>query len=315
MSGDLVVGVDSSTTAVKAIAWNAAGEAVAEGRASLTLDNPSPGAWEQDAEAWWSAFVVACASLTEQLDPSRLCALGITHQRETVVVTDGAGRPRAPALTWMDARATAQVDAARAALGAEQLLAISGKSACTTQSFYKLAWLFETRPELARGERRVLDVHGFLCWRLTGRCATSLAAADPLGLVDMQARAWSASLAAHLGLALGELAELVEPGTVIGGVSEAAARATGLPAGLPVVAGAGDGQCAGLGAGIRAPGRAYLNLGTAIVSGVLGESYRTSTAFRTLYDATGAHYFFETDLQGGTFTITWLVDLKADLHA
>lgn len=78
--------------------------------------------------------------------------------------------------------------------------------------------------------------------------------------------------------------------------------------GLPVVAGAGDGQCAGLGAGITAPGRAYLNLGTAIVSGVLSETYQIDSAFRTLYDATGRHYFLETDLQGGTFTVTWLID-------
>ena len=90
-----------------------------------------------------------------------------------------------------------------------------------------------------------------------------------------------------------------------------------MPVGLPVVAGAGDGQCAGLGAGITSPGRAYLNLGTVIVSGVLSETYRTDTAFRTLYDATGRHYFLETDLQGGTFTVTWLVDrwLRRGEHA
>jgi xylulokinase len=88
----------------------------------------------------------------------------------------------------------------------------------------------------------------------------------------------------------------------------AAARHCGLAAGLPVVAGAGDGQAAGLGAGIVGPGRAYLNLGTAIVSGVLSPDYSVDPAFRTLYAATPGSYFLETDLKGGTFTLSWLAE-------
>src|SRR5690606_27645689 len=136
---------------------------------------------------------------------------------------------------------------------------------------------------------------------------------DPMGLVAMEEGGWSETLiAAILGATRYRWPELAAPGARIGEVTAEAARETGLPAGLPVVAGAGDGQCAGLGAGITAPGRAYLNLGTAVVAGVLSPAYRTDRAYRTLYGAVfpqGApSYFLETDLQGGTFTITWLVE-------
>lgn len=304
----LVVGVDCSTTAAKAVAWTERGEAVAMGRASLSLRNPEPEGYEQDADEWWTATLSALFELCGELGARRreIVGLCVTHQRETVVVTDAAGNPRHPALVWMDARCHQHVASAAQRLGATRIHELSGKPPCTTPSLYKLLWLLERVPELRSGPRRVLDVHGLLCWRLTGRFATGLACADPLGLVDLQQRRWAPELLELLELRSDELPELLEPGEQLGVLLHDVARATGLPEGLPVFAGAGDGQAAGFGAGIDQPGRAYLNLGTAIVSGVLSSDYLTSSAFRTMIAATPEHYFLETDLKGGTFTLTWL---------
>ncbi len=114
---------------------------------------------------------------------------------------------------------------------------------------------------------------------------------------------------------LDQFSELVEPGSVIGLVTPEAAQATGLPSGLPVVAGAGDGQCAGLGANATGDGRAYLNLGTAVVSGAMSKEYLTDRAFRTLYAPIAGSFFVEHVLRGGVFTIGWFVDkFAADLR-
>jgi xylulokinase len=262
---DLVLGIDSSTTAVKAIAWDLHGRAQAEGRAPIALDNPAPDAWEQDAEQWWTATTAAIRGAVSALGgPDRIRALSVAHQRETFVLTDADGRPLRAALVWMDARCRPQVKAAVARLGEERLHGISGKPPCVTPSLYKHMFLMEHEPELRDREFRLCDVHAFLAWRLTGRFATSLASADPLGLVDLVARDWSDELLELAGLAREELPALVEPGAELGTLSAGAAGQCGLVDGLPVIAGAGDGQAAGLGAGISAPGRAYLNLGTAI---------------------------------------------------
>ncbi len=310
MSNDgLYVGFDSSTTACKAIAFDHHGTAVAEGRAVIALDNPSPDAWEQDGGRWWEALGEASrammAALGRRADEVR--AVCIANQRETVVVADAAGEPKAPALVWMDGRGGEQVEAAKAKLGESYLHKVSGKPPCTTPSLYKLLALFAREPALRDGDFRILDVHGFLSWKLTGCCATSLAAADPMGMVDMQARDWSEEILSLLDLERKHLPSLVEPGAVLGTLTEEAAKHTALAEGLPLIAGAGDGQCAGLGAGITGGARAYLNLGTAIVCGVLSTSYRCEMAFRTLYGAAPGSYFLETDLQGGTFSLTWLL--------
>ena len=184
----------------------------------------------------------------------------------------------------------------------------SGKPVCMTPSLFKIAWLRDNEPDALEGDVVVSDVHGFLLRHLLGRWVTSTASADPMGLVDMSTGDWSDALLDLAGLTRQQVPDLVEPGASVGGLTESGAAHLGLPAGLPVFAGAGDGQAAGLGAGILGPGVAYLNLGTAIVSGVLSDTYRTDPAFRTMFGATPGTYFLETDLKGGTFTVNWLLD-------
>ena len=304
---DLVLGLDASTTAVKAIVWDAQGVEVARGSAPIELQNPEPLAWEQDAESWWSATTAALEEAMAQIDVDHLVGLCIAHQRETFVVTERDGAPLAPAMVWMDERCRAVLDVVRQRWDPRQIHETSGKPVSTTPSVYKIRWLRRAKPEVFEGPHRVLDVGAFLVARLCGRFATSTASADPIGAMDMASGDWSDDLMAIAGLTRQDLPELAEPGDIIGYVSASAAVASGLPAGLPVIAGAGDGQAAGLGAGIMTLGRAYLNLGTALVSGVCCSEYRTDLAFRTLFGAVPGNYFLETDLKGGTFTVNWLL--------
>jgi xylulokinase len=149
------------------------------------------------------------------------------------------------------------------------------------------------------------DVHSYLAWRLTGNWRTSWASADPLGMFDLEGKSWSQEMLAVLEIGPEQLPEAVAPGTAIGEVTAAAARETGLACGTLVVAGAGDGQAAGLGVNALDPSRAYLNLGTAVVSGTYSKQYRIGRAWRTMGSASGEGYYYETSLRAGTFLVEW----------
>jgi xylulokinase len=124
----------------------------------------------------------------------------------------------------------------------------------------------------------------------------------------MRRGVWAADLLATLGVDADKLPEIVAPGTVIGALTASAAAEIGLPAGIPVVAGAGDGQSAGLGANVTAPNRAYMNLGTAVVTGAYSDTYVTSRAFRTLCSPVAGAFVPESLLISGTFTVSWFVE-------
>lgn len=309
----LVLGIDASTTGVKALVVDREGQVVSEGRASYALSRTGDGGAEQDAKDWLEATLAALAGAVSRLEPAdraRIAALSIAHQRESFVVTDPSGEPLAPALVWMDARCAPEVASAAHELAPERVHRLSGKVASTTPSLYKLRFFFERlHPELATTEKRVLDVHAFLVWRLTGALSTSLSSADPLGLVDLERRAWSEELCELARVRASELPRLIEPGSVAGRLLPELCDELGLARGVRVVAGAGDGQAAGLGTGVLEAHQCYLNLGTALVAGRPSSEPSIDRAFRTLYAGDGAGYLLETDLLGGTLTLDWLVDV------
>jgi xylulokinase len=299
-----VIGIDCSTTATKAVVWDKRGRSVAEGRATFPLEAPRPGWYEQDAEEWWGSITTALKEAASRVDANSIRALGITHQRESFVCTDEEGHPLRHAILWLDARSYREVDR----YGSHRFHEITGKPPSMTPALYKLFWLRENEPELLDRTSRVLDVHAFLVRRLTGEWRTSWASADPLGLLDMRSFDWSDEILGEIGLGREQMAELSPPGSVVGELGRSVAQETGLPPGLPVIGGAGDGQAAGLGANVTEAGKAYLNLGTAVVSGTFSEEYSWGREFRTLAGPIPQTYVPESLLRGGTYTIDWFVD-------
>ena len=308
MIKDIVIGIDSSTTATKAIAWTGDGDLLAEGRASIELSNPAPLYYEQDARDWWRALCTALGDLGRQVDLTRTAAVSIANQRETWVPVDAAGEPLRPAMVWMDERGRPDVDLLEAAVGRDRLLQISGKIPGPLPCLYSIHWMKREEPDLYARTARFLDVHGYLAHRLTGDYRTSWSSADPTALLDLESKCYAPEVLNALEVDVDRFAVPMAPGSVLGEVHSQATEATGLPGGTPVVAGGGDGQAAGLGTGVLGPGRAYLNLGTASVSGVYGASYATDPAFRTMTSLTGDGYVFELCLITGTFLTNWLVE-------
>lgn len=316
MPQKLVISIDSSTTACKAIAWDPHGRAVAVGRSTYPLVQPEPGWHEQNAEDWWTGVCKAISECVAQINPRDVEALGITHQRESFVPVDADGRPQRQAILWSDERSRKQVLDLDRRFGRDHLIALTGKPPSMTASIAKIIWVMENEPEVLPRACKLLEVHGFLAHRLTGHYRTSLASADPMGLVDMARGCWAEDIVQAVGLRLDQLAEIVPPGAVAGPMNASAAQATGLPAGLPVIAGGGDGQCAGLGANAVGGGRAYLNLGTAVASGAMTGQYLTGSAFRTLCAPLVDSFFVEHILRGGVYTVAWFVDkFASDLRS
>lgn len=306
----LFVAIDASTSSVRAVIFDARGEALSVGREGLHYERVERDGYEQDANTWWSALCGAIQSAVRHLPAERrmdICALCIAHQRETVVPTDANGQPLSPAILWMDSRCREDVAQAERQVGGVRLHALSGKPACTTPSLYKLMHLFRTRPEL-RDVSCVHDVHSFLSLRLTGRAISSFASADPSGLLDMRQKAWSRTLLSLVGIEAHQLPELVHCGYLIGPLLPSASSATGLPAHVLLYAGSGDGQLSGLGAGVTERGRGFLDIGTAVSCGTITDQYEIDTAFRTLHAAIPGKYCLETTLRGGMLTLWWLVE-------
>ncbi|HUX70510.1 MAG TPA: FGGY family carbohydrate kinase [Cellulomonadaceae bacterium] len=298
----VVLAVDCSTTAAKAVAYDATGAVVAQSARPLVTDQPQASWHEQDARQWWTATRDALADVVGQLaGTATVGAVCLTHQRETFVCVDENGTPVRPAILWLDGRAHAEI----AELGSPRVHALSGKPPDTTPALYKLAWLSRHEPATLRTAARIADVHAYLAHELTGRWATSHASADTLGLFDLESLTWSPELLELAGVRPDQLPDLVHSGAVIASLTPEAARTIGLPGPVPLVAGIGDGQAAGIALGVTAPGVAYVNLGTSMVLGTPSSTYVTDPAFRTLAGVVPGTFMLETVLNAAAYVATW----------
>ncbi len=304
MSGPLVLAVDSSTTATKALVVDPEGVVLAQGRATYPMATPGIHRYEQDATHWVSAANSAIGEAVAALSSSergRVQGLCITPQRQTFVLCNNDGHPQRPAILWLDGRASDQV----ARLGSEWVHATSGMVPDVTPSLYKLAWLSEHEPDAVSAAGRMVGVHAYLAHAFTGEWVDSRATADSLGLFDMATLTWDDGLLELAGVRRDQLPELVDPASVLGEVRSDIARGWGLPGLIPLVAGCGDGQAAGIGAGVTRPDEGYLNLGTAVVAGAHVPEYRWGRSYRT--DAAGlpGHFVLEVVQNSGAYLTDW----------
>lgn len=305
--GDVVLGVDCSTTASKVIASDRDGRFVGEGRASLTEIRPSAAISEQEAEEWWAATSQALHEVVEEVGAERVDAIAITHQRESYAPVDAANHSLRNAILWDDARAQQQLDELGERFGHEELHRRTGRGPSLTQALPKLLWLVQHEAQIADEAFRFMDCHGSLVQRLTGEWVTSLASADSFGLTDVEQDAWATDVIEGIGLRTDQFCDTVAPGTVIGELHAQAAEQTGLEAGVPVVAGLGDGQAACLGAGVTSLDRAALNLGTAVTGGPVSDRYIYDDSCRTMYAGAPGTFLLEECLRGGMATMTWFM--------
>jgi sugar (pentulose or hexulose) kinase len=307
MRQEIVVGVDSSTTSTKAIAWDINGKYIAGGSSPIPLNSPQPNYYEQNPDYWWYSMVKALRKLTHQTDKENITAIAISNQRETFVGLDKDGIAVRPAIIWLDERCKENVDKFALIIGEDRIHRITGKPKDYAPVVYRLAWMKENEKDLFNKVAKFCDVHTYLVYRLTGQYKTSWASADPMGIFDLEDREWSGEILNQLNISPQMLPDTFRPGTVLGYITGEAARATGLKTGTKVVAGGGDGQAAGLGVNALTSDRAYLNLGTAVVSGTYTKNYIIDRSFRTMSSCSEDGYYCETSLRSGTFLIDWFI--------
>jgi sugar (pentulose or hexulose) kinase len=265
MSDQLVLGVDSSTSATKVIAFDSAGKVVAEGAQGYPLFNEHPGWVEQLPDDWWEAFKVGCRQVGSQPDvqAKKMIGIGFTHQRFTFVPVDSDLRPLRKAILWNDIRCSQEADHASATIGKQKIFERTGYPP-GQWTLYKLLWLKNHEPDVYARTYKLMLVQDYLIYKLTGNVVTLAGAATMTGALDIaNPKRWATDIIQGLGLREDVWIDRILPGaTVAGYVTRKAAAETGLPEGLPVVTGAGDQPCGILGAGVTQPGQLGINGGT-----------------------------------------------------
>lgn len=258
------MGIDVSTTATKAVLVDEAGRVAATGVAGYEFQTPHPLWSEQEPELWWEAARSAIESALTSAGATgeEVVAIGLTGQMHGLVLLDANNQVLRPAILWNDQRTSAECDEIRDRVGRERLIAVTGNDALAGFTAPKILWVRNNEPSLYGRVSQILLPKDYLRFRLTGGHATDKAGAGGTILMDLATRDWSPEILGGLDIDPDLLPSTHEGPDVTGVITTAAAAATGLAAGTPVVAGGGDQAANAVGTGAIDEGIFALSLGT-----------------------------------------------------
>ncbi|HUG85908.1 MAG TPA: FGGY-family carbohydrate kinase [Euzebya sp.] len=258
----LLIGLDVGTSSTKGVLVRPDGVVAARAQVSHDVSSPHPGWFEHDADrVWWSDFVAVVAQLTAAAD-GPIAGLAVSGIGPCLLPADDRGPLRPAILYGVDSRATREITELEDELGAEAIVQRCGSRLTTQAVGPKMRWLQHHEPQVWARTRTFFMASSYLVHRLTGAYVLDHhSASQCTPLYDVHANEWIPEWAERIAPGL-ELPALHWSGEVVGTVTDAAARLTGLPPGLPVTAGTIDAWAEAESAGVRIPGDVMVMYGT-----------------------------------------------------
>ena len=260
-----LLGIDIGTGGTRVVLLDGDGSVVSSATAAHPpFASPRAGWAEQNPGDWWAAV---CSAIPESLTRGNtsggdISSIALTGQMHGLVLLDRAGSVLRPSIIWCDQRTEVECREITEAIGAARLIELTANPALTNFTLPKIWWVQKNEPEIWARAATILLPKDYIRLRLSGSLATDVADASGTLLFDVANRQWSRAMMEASRLNADLLPGVFESCEVSGHVSEQGALATGLRAGIPIVAGAGDQAAGAVGAGIVRPGAVSATIGT-----------------------------------------------------
>ncbi len=264
----LVIGIDVGTTGTKSVLANSEGAVLAGAYREYELKSTDGGFVTQNAEDWWCAVVETVREIGEKHDLSDVSAIGISTQGASMLAVDEKGTPLCDVMTWMDSRASSEVEYLDKKIGAERIYEKCGWQLSPAGDAAKILWLKNNSPDVFNAAKCFPSTLEFINFKLTGNFTADPTNAAIRQLFNIKDGKWDTEILNEIGIGEEKLPKVLPVGAKVGNLTPDAAAALGISEKVTVYNGAHDQYCAALGSGAVNARDMLLATGTAWV--VLG---------------------------------------------
>jgi xylulokinase len=270
----MFVGIDLGTSSVKVVLVDSDQRVVDHESVPLQVQRPRPLWSEQDPESWWggTARALDALKLRRAGEMSEVRGIGLSGQMHGATLLDERDRILRPAILWNDGRSAPQC--AELERREPRSREITGNLAMPGFTAPKLIWVEQNEPEIFHRTRRVLLPKDYLRWRLSGEYASDMSDAAGTLWLDVAGRRWSGPMLDASHLPMSAMPGLFEGTEQTGRILPELAERWGMDRAAVIAGGGGDNAASAVGAGVVAPGQAFLSLGTSGVLFVVNEAFR-----------------------------------------
>lgn len=312
MSQDYILSIDVGTQSVRALLFDLQGKLAAKSQVMFEpYHSEQPGWAEQRPEYFWETLCEACQKLwTETSIPSSAVAgVALTSQRGTVINLDRDGKPLRPAIIWLDERRTEGLKPVSGIWGILFGLVGMSETVAYLQAEAEANWIRTHQPDVWSKTHKYLLLSGYLTYRLTNRYVDSIGCQVAYIPFDYKGLRWSSANDwkwQAVPMPPDFLPDLVPPSGMLGEITPEAAAATGIPAGLPLIAAAADKACEVIGSGSLDSHIGCLSFGTNATVNITYTKYVEAIPLIPPYPAAipGA-YSTEIQVPRGYWMVSW----------
>lgn len=284
-SNKYIIGIDEGSQSAKILIFDLEGNIVCEGKHPLKPYNlPQPGYVEHPDDDWWDAICLASKKCMQSFkgNPKDIIGIGLCTIRYCRAYLKADGTLAQPALSWMDVRVSRPYE--------------------------------HTNPEV----KYIVASSGYITYRLTGEKKDSIGNYEGGWPVDIDNWKWSDDEALYkaTGMPREMLFDLVMPGDILGYVTAEAAKATGFPEGLPVVATSNDKAVEGLGTGCMGETTSCISLGTYTAAMMEGkENLKNTQAVWPKFSCVPNKFLYDSNgIRRGMWTISWFKNILGESY-
>lgn len=255
--------IDTGSSSMRGILFDLAGNLLSTTQIPYTMSVGQDGSAVMDAGIFSGCLRGICRGIAAEAERlgCTLLAISLDSQRSSVLAVDQDVRPLFPILMWYDKRCapicTGLSDPVR-----QTIYEKSGMRVTPVSSAPKMLWLKRSHPDIYRRAYKLIGIHDYLLYTISGQLVTDATCACRTGLMDIEAFDWSDTLLSIFQIQREKLCPIRPAGAVIGTVTPEFSRRTGLPR-IPVISGGGDQQCCILGQGLTAEDTVSVNSGSA----------------------------------------------------
>ena len=261
MMGACFLTYDIISSGIKTSAFSQDGKLLAHAYRPL-VQHFSGNTAQEPVESWLSGLEETTREVAGQTSLQNLGAIAFTAMSQVCLCIDRDGTPLHEAFTWSDSRSEEVGDPISQRLSQDQVYRLTGLKNTPNSSIRKLFWIKERWPEIYEKTYKMIQCKDYLAYVLTGAVYTDFTDASSTGALDITTMDWSQEILSCLGIDRDKLPAIAHSNQIIGHVTDQAASSFGLPAGVPVVMGAGDILCSAVGAGCIEHGDVYMSLGS-----------------------------------------------------
>ncbi len=260
----MYIGVDLGSTNLKAALYDENLSCIGQKGAPVEYFRDN-GFVEFDAEKYYESLTVILSQLMAEY-PGKVVQIAFTGQAESLVCLDAAGKPVCNAISWMDERSDEECQILDKQFSARECHRMTGQQAILpTWPATKILWLQRNRPEIFNKVATYMLLKDYIVYCLTGCKCADMSIATFSFYFDIYGKCYWKRMLDAIGITEDQLPELIEPCTVVGGLTPAAAEATGLTVETKVNTGTLDHFAGMIGTGNTAPGGMTLSTGTTMV--------------------------------------------------